>query len=192
MPNYAQRLELAACTNDLDAARHVASSLGGTLYSDEREEFAHLPFRALTTCVTDELSSLRPAADIGLYVVCRRIIKPGQPRVVGLFPLVHHPELTHEQADAHWREQHAPLTFKHHVAMSHYSQLSVVQRISGPDIDGLALCGFDSVEDLRERFYTEPDSAEIIATDVQKFADTRQSPRRLIANVQDYSEPNSG
>jgi len=188
LPKYDQQLEIAACTNNLDAARHAASTLGGTLYWDGREEFAHLPFRALITCVTDNLTELASAADIGLYVVCRRIIKPGQAHCVGLFPLVHHPKLTHEQADAHWRDQHAPLTFEHHVAMSHYSQLSVVHRISGPEIDGFALCGFESLDDLRERFYTLPNSAEIIANDVKKFADTRNSPRRLIASVESYAE----
>lgn len=188
LPKYDQRLEFAACTNDLDAARHAAAALGGTLYWDEREAFAHLPFRALTTCITDDVTILRSAADIGLYVVCRRIIKPGQPHCVGLFPLVHHPKLSHEQADAHWRDQHAPLTFEHHADMSHYSQLSVLHRISGLDIDGFALCGFDSLEALRERFYTLPDSVRTIAADIQKFADTKRSPRRLIAKVQAYAE----
>ena len=186
---YSQQLEFAACTNNLDAARTTASTLGGTVYGDPREEFSHLPFRALTTCVTDDLSQLQPAADIGLYVVCRRIIKPGEPKFVGLFPLVHHPKLTHAQADAHWRDQHAPLTFEHHEAMSHYSQLSVVHRLSGPDIDGFALCGFESLADLRERFYTLPNSAKAIAADIQKFADTKKSPRRLIATVQTFAEP---
>jgi hypothetical protein len=189
MPHHDQQLEFVACTNNLDAAREVASALGGTLYWDPREEFGHLPFRALTTGVTDDLSKLHPAADIGLYVVCHRVIKPGQAHSIGLFPLVHHPELSHEQADAHWRDRHAPLTFEHHADMSHYSQLSVVHRISGLDIDGFALCGFDSLEDLRDRFYTLPNSAKIIANDVQKFADTRKSPRRLIAKVQAYPEP---
>ena len=36
--------------------------------------------------------------------------------------------------------------------MSHYRQLSVVHRLHGPAWDGFALCGFDSIEDLRERF----------------------------------------
>ena len=166
---YSQQLEFAACTNNLDAARAAASALGGTMYCDPREEFSHLPFRALTTCVTDDLTQLQPAADIGLYAVCRRIIKPGEPKFVGLFPLVHHPKLTHTQADAHWRDQ-----------------LSVVHRLSGPEIDGFALCGFDSLEDLRERFYTLPDSAKVIAADIQKFADTKKSPRRLIATVETF------
>lgn len=180
------QLEFAACTNNLGAARTTASALGGTLYWDPREQFSHLPFRALITCITDDLNQLQDAADIGLYVVCRRIIKPGEPKYVGLFPLVHHPKLTHVQADAHWRDQHAPLTFEHHAAMSHYSQLSVVHRLSGPEIDGFALCGFDSLEDLRERFYSLPDSAKVIAADIQKFADTKKSPRRLVATVESF------
>jgi hypothetical protein len=63
-----------------------------------------------------------------------------------------------------------------------------VHRLSGPEIDGFALCGFDSLEDLRERFYTLPDSVKVIAADIQKFADTKKSPRRLIATVQTFPE----
>ncbi|XOV82850.1 MAG: hypothetical protein ACFHXK_18575 [bacterium] len=186
---HSRQLEFAACTNNLEAAHAIAAAHGGTVYWDPRDKFSHLPFRALTTCVTDDLTQLQPAADIGLYLVCRRIIKPGQPEYVGLFPMVRHPELTHAQADAHWRDSHAPLTFEHHAAMNHYSQLSVVQRLSGPEIDGFALCGFVSLEDLRERFYTRPDSAGIIAADIRRFADTKQSPRRLIATVKSFAEP---
>lgn len=179
-----QRLEFAVCSNDPTRARQVGAALGGTLYLDPREPYDHLPFRALLTCVTDTPADLREAADVGLYLVCRRIIKPGTPAVAGVFPMVRRPDLTHEQADGHWRDRHAALTFEHHAAMSHYSQLSVLQCLGGPAYDGIALCGFDSETSLRERFYTHPDSAEVIAADIRNFADTRHSPRRLVARVE--------
>jgi hypothetical protein len=185
--NPDDRLELAICSNDLARARRVAGALGGTLYWDSREAHSHLPFRALVTCVTDALPELHSAADVGLYLVCRRVIKPGTPRAVGVFPMVRHPALTHEQADEHWREQHAPLTFEHHADMTHYSQLSVLHCFRGPGFDGIALCGFDSEAALRENFYTHPYSADVIAADVSKFADTKRSPRRLVAAVECFA-----
>jgi hypothetical protein len=173
-------LEFAAATTDIDGARRLAETLNGTLYVDEREAWDHLPFRSLVTGVTDDLDPLAAVADVGLYVVCRRLVKPGDPTVIGLFPLVHHPGKSHQEADAHWRDVHAPLALEHHGFMTHYTQLSVVHRVSGLALDGFALCGFASIDDLRERFFTAPASRGVIEADIQRFADTRNSPRRLI------------
>jgi hypothetical protein len=76
---------------------------------------------------------------------------------------------------------HAPLALEHHAAMSQYTQLSVLQQISGTSYDGFALCGFESIDDLRQRFFTTPASRDVILADIARFADTRKSPRRLIA-----------
>jgi hypothetical protein len=176
--NYS--LELAAASNDIDAARALATSHGGSLYCDERERWQHLPFRALATVVTDDLTEVLNAADVGLYVVCRRVIKPGNAEQIALFPMVGHPSLSHEEADAHWRDTHAPLALTHHAHMTQYIQLSVVHRIAGLELDGFALCGFASLSDLRDRFFSEEDSVKVIAADIEKFADTNNSPRRLI------------
>ena len=178
--------QLAVASTDIDACRELAEQLHGTLYYDQRERWQHLPFRALVTGSTDNLEGLAAVADVGLYVIFRRLIKPGSPKVIGLFPLVHHPEKTHQQADAHWRDIHAPLALEHHGFMSHYTQLSVVHRISGMALDGFALCGFETIEDLRDRFYSQPDGPEVIAADIQNFADTKSSPRRLIAIEQRF------
>jgi uncharacterized protein (TIGR02118 family) len=178
-------LELAVASNDVDAARGLAERLGGTLYSDERD-VPGLPFRALSTVVTDDLESVSALADAGLYLVCRRVVKPGTAGVLGLFPLLRHPDLTHREADAHWRDVHAPLALKHHAYMTHYAQLSVVHTLSGAPLDGFALCGFESLEDLRERFFSGPDSRAVINEDVAKFADMKRSPRRLIVSERRY------
>ena len=179
-------LEFAAASTNLDASRDLAKARRGTLYYDERKQWRHLPFRALVTVTTDHFAPVEEVADIGLYVVCRRLIKAGVPKAIRLSPMVRHPDMTHEEADAHWRDIHAPLALEHHGFMCHYTQLSVVHRISGAHIDGFALCGFESVEDLRERFYTRPQSRDVIAADVKRFADTNKSPRRLIASVNRY------
>ncbi len=74
--------------------------------------------------------------------------------------------------------------------MTHYTQLSVVANLSGLELDGFALCGFASVDDLRNRFYTSPESVNIIAEDVRQFADISRSPPRLIASEHRYTQAN--
>jgi len=68
--------------------------------------------------------------------------------------------------------------------LSQYIQLAVNEVLFGPEYDGFALCGFATVEDLKERFFAGPDSIPVINQDVKKFSDTKRSPRRLIATVQ--------
>ncbi|MCZ6643002.1 MAG: EthD family reductase [Gammaproteobacteria bacterium] len=178
--------QMAIASTDVDASLALAQRLNGTFYCDDREQWQHLPFRALVTASTDDLEGLAAVADIGLYVVFRRLIKPGVPKVIALFPLVHFSGKTHQQADAHWRDVHAPLALEHHGFMSHYTQLSVVHTISGLPLDGFALCGFETIEDLRERFYSRPEGPEVIAADVKNFADLKNSPSRLIATEQRF------
>lgn len=187
MPNADYRLELAACSNDLTAAERCARALAGTLYCDSRERHDHLPFRALVTCTTDTLADLAQVADVGLYLVCRRVIKPGVPKVVALFAMRHRGDLSHAEADGHWRDQHGPLALEHHPFMTNYSQLNVLQTLSGPQVDGFALCGFETEQDLRERFYAGKDSVALIAEDVRRFADVKRSPPRLVAQVQQFA-----
>lgn len=178
-------LELAIVSTDVTAARGLAKDLGGTLYADERG-VPDLPFRVLVTAVTDDLDAVVPVADVGIHLVCRRLMKPGVPVVTALFPLARRAGLNHRQADAHWRDVHAPLALQHHAFMTHYTQLSVLHTLSGTPLDGIALCGFASLADLRERFFSEPDSREAIGADIRKFADTQRSPRRLIVSETRY------
>ena len=193
-------LELVAVGNDVARLRAVARSLGGVALVDERAEAEGLPFRGLVTAVTDDTDALLAAADVGAYVVCRRVMKPRRSAagatqraeavtlsgVIALYPMVRHPTLTHADADRYWRDRHAPLALRHHVGMSHYTQLSVVDRIHGPEWDGFALCGFDSLDDLRERFFDGPEGRVAIRQDVARFADGASSPRRLIVVEESY------
>ena len=180
--------ELVAAFSTADAARQLAREANACLLADERESTAHLPFAALVYGVTDRLSAFVDAADVGVYLVCNRVIKsrPGsttgeQPGVIGVFTLVANPDLGHAKADAHWRDQHAPLALEVHVAMTNYRQFSIVHRFSGPEWDGFALCGFDSLADLRDKFFDTPEGEVAINQDVARFADGRKSPRRILA-----------
>ena len=193
------RLEFIGLSNDVHRARGVSEALAGRLLCDERRD-QELPFRALFSAITDNPENLLEAADVGAYVVCRRVMKPRPPGgsneearlpgVIGLFTMVHHPGLSHREADDHWRDHHTLLAFEHHPYMVHYTQLSVVHRIHGPEWDGFALCGFDSTEDLRERFFGTPEGKIAIRNDVGFFADTKKSPRRLIVTESSW-EPSS-
>ena len=179
-------LQLAAATTDVEAAAELVGRIGGTLYVDERPDPSRLPFRALLTVVTDEPAAVHEVGDVGVYLVLRRLKKAGDAAVLGLFPLVRAEGLSHEAADAHWRDLHGPLALTHHGHMSHYTQLSVVENVTGRPLDGFALCGFQSIEDLRERFYSTDDGPEVIARDVAQFADLERSPRRLIVTEQRF------
>ena len=173
-------MELAAASTAIEDCVALAADVEGSLLVDPRPD-AKLPFNALVTGATARLARFEAVADVGLYLVCRRRVKPGTPAVVGVFPLVHHPDLTHDECDAHWRDNHAPLALEHHAHMAAYDQLSVVKVLSGLPLDGIALCGFANETDLRERFFTTEESVGVIRDDVARFADTRQSPRRLVA-----------
>ena len=182
----APTMELAAACTDRNAAESVAKQIGGNLYADRRDDPSKLPFAAIVTGVTDNIADLEKVADVGLYVICRRVIKPGAAQVYGLFPMLHHPQKSHHEADSHWRDVHGPLALEHHAFMSHYVQLSVVHIIAGTAFDGFALCGFEDLTDLKERFYTTEASRDVIAADIQNFANTKASPRRLIATPTNY------
>lgn len=175
-----QMLEIAVASNQTIECAELAAEMNGHLYVDQRGATG-LPFQALLTVTTDSLTPLQDVADVGLYLVCRRLIKPGTPRKIALFPMIHHPQKTRDECDAHWRDVHAPLALVHHAHMTHYTQLSVVNVLAGESFDGFALCGFDSEEDIRERFFTTKESVQVIQDDIQNFADVSQSPRRLIA-----------
>jgi uncharacterized protein (TIGR02118 family) len=180
-------LEFVVLGDDPDAARAVARDVGGQAYVDDRAEPRSLPFRSLVRAVTDRPALLDPASSIGCYVVC---VRPKKVRPVGVDPadavvqinaMVTKPSLTPDEADTHWRDVHAPLALKHHVGMSQYTQLSVVQLIHGPLYRGFALCEFDSMEDLREKFFDGPEGERVILADIASFADRDRSPRRLLA-----------
>jgi uncharacterized protein (TIGR02118 family) len=133
-------------------------------------------------------AAIATVADIGLYDVTirrirhqRRFWPPDRvsPGVTATFAMRRRPDLTHERADQHWRDVHAPLALRHHPGMWHYHQVSVDAVLDGPPYDGFALCAFASEQELAERFFGGPDDREVILADVASFADVTNSPRRV-------------
>lgn len=178
-------LQLLALASDADAAAEVAARLGATAYRHHEGESDRRPFSAMLRADTDRIEELASVADVGLYSVFARQVKalagpaPAE-RVIGAFGLVRRPDLTHRQADDHWRDTHGPLALVNHAAMCDYTQLSVVANLSGVPLDGMALCAFASRDDLRTRFFNDDEARAVIEADVAKFADTRGSLRRVV------------
>ena len=186
LPETDTRSLLAMTSNDIDATRALAAQVGGMLFVVDRERWQQLPFRALLLVDSHSDERLGDAERCGLYRVRQRTLKDGESPVVGVFPMLAKPGLTPEAADRHWHEVHGPLALVHHAAMTSYRQLAVVEQLAGPPMQGIALCGFARLADLRERFFSFADSRRIIAEDIAQFADTERSPRRLIASVESY------
>ena len=187
-------LEIVAVGNDVEAAVSASQELGGVCYLADPNDERDLSFRTLVRCVTDSPQDLQAAAGYGMYIVFSRVIRERNakantgvpsPGVTAIFPLLHHPNFTHEQSDAHWRDTHAPLALQHHPGMWDYTQLSVTQTLSGPAIDGFALVSFESMNSMKERFFGDENDKDIIYRDVATFADP-DSPRRVVTTETIY------
>ena len=188
-------IHVVGAFSDAAKARQVAEDLAGTLIVDPRDDTAHLPFAALVWAGTDRPAKLTAPADVGAWIACQRTIRArpdsapsgnALPGVIGVFPIIANPKLGHDAADAHWRDNHAPLALQIHLVMTHYRQLCVIQHLHGLELDGIALCGTNTVDDLRERFFKDADGRRAILEDIAYFADTERSPRRLIATETDF------
>ena len=182
-------LKIAAVFADKAEARKVAKSSQSLVFEASAETTEHLPFAALVLGTSEGLMDLKQRTDVDLYLVNERAVlnqplslldEDTLPVIAGVFPMVANPEIGPKAADTHWREQHAPIALDVHTAMTHYYQLSIVHRFSGEDWNGLALCCFASEDDLRNKFYNSPEGKRRVAADVMKFADTRNSPRRVV------------
>ena len=176
----------AALGRDRSAAVEVARAISGVALVDFDHDHRDRPFDTLV--IGDRRLAVERVADVGLYRVSvrpmryqRRSWPPESvtPGVTAVFPMLRRADLTHDQADAHWREVHAPLALRHHPGMWHYLQVSVDEVVAGPAYDGIALCGFPSEQELRERFFGGPEDRDIISADVALFADVVRSPRRV-------------
>lgn len=183
-------LELVGLCTDSEAARQAAAATGGMVEVNHPGESDARPYSALVRAVTDNVEALAAAADYGLYSCYARVIKAEpdplpEERAVASFAMIRNPNLTHRQADDHWRDQHGPLALASHSAMCDYKQLSVVATISGQPLDGIALCAFSNRKDLSERFFNDEAAKAAVGEDVAKFADLRSSIRRVVLVRQD-------
>jgi uncharacterized protein (TIGR02118 family) len=175
----------AALGSQAPAAIEAARSMGGVALVAAEDQQA--PAFASLVIVADRAATAA-VADLGLYEVTvrrmrhqRRFWPPDtvSPGVTAAYAMVRRSDLTHEQADEHWRQVHAPLALRHHPGMWHYHQISITEVLAGPAYDGIALCAFASEQELTERFFGGPEDRAVITADVATFADVVVSPRRV-------------
>ena len=183
-------LKIAAVFSDEAAAEEVANLSQSLMFEASAKATQHLPFAALVLGTSPRLMDLKKRKDEGLYLVNERTLlnqplsalnQDMLPASVGIFPMVANADIGPEAADRHWHEQHAPIALEVHTAMTHYYQLAVMHKFSGEDWNGLALCCFANEDDLRNKFYDSSEGKRRVAEDVAKFADTKNSPRRVVA-----------
>jgi hypothetical protein len=188
-------MKLAVACSDAAEAKEFARAHGGVLFTSTSEKTGHLPFAALTVGSTDDLKRAVAVGDAGVYLVCERTIKNQPlsdliqselPGSAGLFPMVAHPDAGPTASDAYWRDNHAPLALEIHTPMTHYYQLSIQHCFTGPALNGIAICCCATEDDLRNHFYNSPEGERRILDDIRKFADTKRSPRRVIADARNF------
>ena len=185
-------LKIAAVFADKAEAEKVAKLGQSLMFGASADTTEHLPFAALVLGTSASLMDLKQQKDVGLYLVNERAVlnqplsvlnQDMLPASVGIFPMVANAKIGAKASDRHWREQHAPIALEVHTAMTHYYQLAVMHRFSGADWNGLALCCFANEDDLRNKFYDSSEGKRRVAEDIAKFADTKNSPRRVVARL---------
>jgi len=185
-------LKIAAVFTDKAEAEKMANLSQSLIFEASAETTEHLPFSALVLGTSTTLMDLKQRTDVGLYLVNERAVlnqplsvlnQDMLPASVGIFPMVANAKIGAKASDRHWREQHAPIALEVHTAMTHYYQLAVMHRFSGADWNGLALCCFANEDDLRNKFYDSSEGKRRVAEDIAKFADTKNSPRRVVARL---------
>lgn len=115
------------------------------------------------------------------YAIGRRVIKARERGRDGarsegftvVCPSVRASFLSHDQFDAHWRDNHSRV----HVASSpgtcHYEQLIIDEALTpdAPKWDGIGLLSFASSPDYMERIFDGPQGQRAIYDDVARFLD---------------------
>jgi EthD domain len=77
---------------------------------------------------------------------------------------------SNEQGRQGWRN-HGPLACRIHIGMTRYVQNYVEQVLTpgAPPYNGVAILYFPTLQDLEQRLYDRPESAELIGADVRSF-----------------------
>jgi uncharacterized protein (TIGR02118 family) len=106
----------------------------------------------------------------GGYRVSERRIKEGRATIYLVCPVIRVPSMSRIEFDEHWRTIHAPLALEHHVGMTSYRQLTVVDHDRGsPLFDGISILGFPDAAALKSKMVGSMDGARALAADVKKF-----------------------
>ena len=91
-------------------------------------------------------------------------------------PSVRASTLSHDEFDAHWRDNHAPIHIASSPGTCHYEHLVVDETVTpgAAEWDGIGLLSFASADDYTERLFADPAAEEAIFTDVAKFLELQR------------------
>lgn len=202
---YPTTTGVVALCGDRDAAAAAADRLATDPASPAEGVILHTAVAGHTgewvavVRATGDPEALRPwladVATVGLYATqFRRVMEHPRtwadgeqtPGVAMMFGVARRADLSHEQFDAHWRDNHAPLTFKHHPGMWDYVQCSFDRPLTdgSAGLDGMAICKFPTLEDYKQRFFDSEEGRRIINEDVRKMSDVNASPSmRMVETI---------
>ena len=88
-------------------------------------------------------------------------------------PSVRAPFLTHEQFDAHWRDNHSHIHVDSSPGTCHYEQLIINEALTPdpPEWDGVGLLSFASAPDYTDRMFDGEAGQRAIFDDIPRFLD---------------------
>lgn len=126
-----------------------------------------------STVAVDALVHL--GTQVWAWRVEEHIPKPGTERCdVAMVSLMRrNPAMTHAAFAEHWTRNHAPLARRRHVGLHDYHQYVVAETLTAdtPEIDGIAVLGFQTRADFDERFFDSDEGRAEIMADVARFMD---------------------
>jgi len=176
---FAQRLRDAAAGIAADAGASVVVLLVDDGTTGAPPEAAAMPSQFDAALIAGGVSaSAFPASDAA-YAVSRRVIKQRQRGRDGnrsegftiVCPSVRASFLTHDEFDAHWRENHSRIHAASSPGTCHYEQLIIDAALTSnaPGWDGVGLLSFASAHDYIERLFDGPQGQQAIFDDIARF-----------------------
>ena len=124
-----------------------------------------------------------PAPDAA-FAVGRRVIKARErgrdgARTEGftvVCPSIRIPSLTHDEFDAHWRDNHSKVHVQASPGTCHYEQLIIDEALTpdAPEWDGVGLLSFASATEYTERLFDGEEGQRAIFEDIPRFVDIQR------------------
>ncbi len=127
-----------------------------------------------------QLVSAASSADLGLHrTAIRRMLRHRRtwpidtvtPSITQMYLSQRRPGLSPDDYHRYWEREHRDRALRHHMGMWDYSQVSVVETLTGRHVDGITVTQWPRLEDLVERSTNGPDGSAVIREDASRFTD---------------------
>lgn len=175
---------MAAYVEDIDAARSAGAVLTDTTGVGDVALHREVDGAMVLLRASGPPGLLAPAFDLlsplSVHLTATRDLlrhrvcwAPGSatPGVGTIYGVRRHPKITSAEFHDHWEHSHGPVALAHHLGMWDYRQVSVVETLTGPPLDGIAVVQWPTDEDRRYRFFDDENGAAIVSADAAAFTD---------------------